>query len=152
MVLATPGRSSFDTLIIDAGDVDGVFVGMRVFTDGDFVIGEVSIVFHHSAVVTLYSTPGTELSVTVGTSSIPAISYGQGGGNFLVTLPKGVPVHAGDMVDIPALAPEYAGVVDAVERPKGSSLQNIYLKWPANMNDLKWVYLARPSVSSSGSK
>lgn len=143
-VLATPGQSPFDTLVIDAGTAEGVSSGMRIFTDGDFVIGEVTSVFHHSAVVTLYSSSGTELAVELVASSTPATLYGQGGGNFLITLPRGVPVSVGDLVDIPALAPEYAAVIDAVNRPEGESLQYIYLKLPVNVYQLKWVYVASP--------
>lgn len=140
-VLATPGQSPFDTLVIDAGSEEGVSLGMRIFTDGDFVIGEVTSVFHHSAVVTLYSASGTELPVTLATDSTPTTLYGRGGGDFLIVLPRGVHVAVGDLVNIPALAPNYAGVVRGVDRPEGESLQYIHLKLPMNIYQLKWVYV-----------
>lgn len=143
-VLATPGQSPFDTLVIDAGSREGVSLGMRIFTDGDFVIGEVTSVFRHSAVVTLYSASGIELPVTLATDSTPATLYGRGGGNFLTVLPRGVHVVVGDLVNIPALAPNYAGVVRGVDRPEGESLQYIHLKLPMNIYQLKWVYVASP--------
>lgn len=151
-VLATPGQSPFDTIVIDAGSAEGVTLGMRIFTDGDFVIGEVTSIFHHSAVVTLYSASGTELAVTLAKDSTPAILYGQGGANFLITLPRGVPVSAGDLVNIPALAPEYAAVVDAVDRPEGESLEYIHLKLPMNIYQLKWVYVASPLLGEGSVK
>ncbi|HEY9585600.1 MAG TPA: rod shape-determining protein MreC [Candidatus Paceibacterota bacterium] len=141
-VLATPGRSPYDTLLIDAGLEEGLTPGMKIFTDGDFVIGEVSRVMKGGATVTLYSSYGNELPVTVGTNSIPATAKGEGGGNFRIALPKGVQVSPGDLVHIPALAPEYVGIVQAVDHPSGGSLQDIYLKWPLNINELAWVYIA----------
>jgi cell shape-determining protein MreC len=143
-VLVSPAVSPYDTLIVDAGADHGIVPHMEVFGDGDFKIGEVTRVFARSAVVSLYSTSDAELSVVIGSSSLPAIARGAGGGNFRVTLPKGAEVTVGDAVEIPALAPEYAGVVDAILRPEGSSLQTVFVKLPFNLFTLKWVYLAQP--------
>lgn len=143
-VLVSPAVSPYDTLIIDAGVDHGVTPHMEVFGDGDFVIGEVTRVFARSSVVLLYSTPDTELSVIIGSSSLPTIAHGAGGGNFRATLPKGAEVAVGDVVAIPALASEYIGVVDAVDRPSGSSLQTVFIKLPFNLFTQKWVYLAQP--------
>jgi len=143
-VLASPSVSPYDTLVIDAGEEQGMSEGMDVFTDGDFKIGTITRVFQRSAVVTLFSSPNIELEVNIGTSSIPTTAHGAGGGNFRVTLPEGVPVHVGDIVEIPALSPEYIGVVDAVDRPPSSSLQTIFVKLPFNLFTLKWVYVAYP--------
>lgn len=143
-VLVSPEVSPYDTLIIDAGSDHGVLPHMEVFGDGDFKIGEVTRVFARSAIVSLASTPDSELSVNIGSSSLPAIARGAGGGNFRATLPKGAEVFVDDMVLIPALAPEYAGVVGAIERPDGSSLQTVFIKLPFNLFTLKWVYLAQP--------
>jgi cell shape-determining protein MreC len=143
-VLVSPEISPYDTLIIDAGSDHGVLLHTEVFGDGDFKIGEVTRVFARSAVVSLYSTPDAELAVNIGSSSLPAIARGAGGGNFRATLPKGAEVVVGDAVLIPALAPEYAGVVGAIERPDGSSLQTVFIQLPFNLFTLKWVYLAQP--------
>jgi cell shape-determining protein MreC len=123
---------------------------MEVFGDGDFKIGEVTRVFARSAVVSLFSTPDTELSVSIGTSSVPAIARGAGGGNYRVTLPKSAEVNIGDAVEIPALAPTFAGVVDAIDRPEGSSLQTIFIKLPFNLFTIRWVYLAAPIDDRKG--
>ncbi|OGZ08271.1 MAG: hypothetical protein A3C13_04485 [Candidatus Lloydbacteria bacterium RIFCSPHIGHO2_02_FULL_50_11] len=141
-VLATPGRSPYDTLLLDVGQDDGIGIGMKVFVEGDFAIGEVSKVMNASSVVTLYSSYGNELPVTMGSSSIPASAKGVGGGNFRISLPKNAEVAVGDIVHIPSIAPQYAGVVAAVDHPEGSSLQDIYLRWPFNVHTLSWVYIA----------
>lgn len=144
-VLANPGFAPYDSLIIDVGNADGLTAGMKVFIDGDFVIGEVSSVFARSAVVTLYSSSGSELPVTIhqsATSSIPAIAYGIGGGNFRSTLPKGIDIKKGDIIDIPSIAPQYIGVVDGVTKLSGSSLQEVYFTLPINIFTLRYLYIA----------
>lgn len=140
-VLATPGNSPYDTLIIDVGTRDGIIPGMKVMSDGDFELGVVSEVYYGSAVATLYSSYGNELPVTIGASSTPAMLYGEGGGGFRAILPKGVSVNEGDLVRIPAIAPTYAGVIRTVSRPEGSSLQAVFLRWPMNINTIRYVYV-----------
>lgn len=147
-VLATPGRSPYDTLLIDVGTNEGLLAGMKVETDGNFVLGEVSRVEMKSAVVTLYSSYGKELPVNIGTSSIPAVARGEGGGNFRMTLPRGAPVGVGDLVEIPAFFPHYTGVVEAIERKEGGSLQDLHIKLPLNVNELRWVYVVISERSS----
>ena len=148
-VLASPGVGApYDSLVIDVGESDGLALGTRVFIDGDFVIGEITQLFMRSAVVTLYSSSGNEIAVTVGTSSIPTIAYGVGGGNFRIVLPRGLDIVVGDIVDIPSLSLEYAGVVDAVRKNEGSSLQDIFFKLPINMHSLRFVYILAPESMS----
>ena len=143
-VLSSPPVSPYDTLVVDAGRDHGVVLGMDVFSDGDWKIGQVTHVWGRSSLVTLYSAPGIQLSVSVGSSSIPAIAHGMGNGNFRVILPKGVDVVEGDLVNIPALAPEYLAKIMSIERPAGSSLEALYLQLPFNVSQLKWVYIAHP--------
>lgn len=140
-VLASPGATPYDTLLIDIGSDAGLFSGVRVFADGDFVLGEVTQVFRQSAIVTLYSSSGNELSVQFGATATPATAYGVGGGNFRIILPKGVPVEVGDTIEIPELAPTFAGVVEAIEKPENSSLQDIFFRWPFNISSLRYVYI-----------
>ncbi len=140
-VLASPGAIPYDTLIIDIGTDAGLLPGVRVFSDGDFILGEVSQVFKHSAVVTLYSSSGNELSVQFGATATPVTAYGVGGGNFRIILPKGVLVEIGDIIEVPELAPTFLGIVEGVEKSESSSLQDIYFRWPFNVSALRFVYI-----------
>ena len=148
-VLSSPAASPYDTLLIDVGERYGVSVGMEVFTDGDFVIGVITRTWKESSLVTLYSAPGSEVFATIGTSSIPAIAHGTGGGNFRIVLPKGLSIAVGDMVEMPALSPTYVGVVGGVARSEQSSLQTIFTKLPINIYQLKWVYVLFSSESTT---
>jgi cell shape-determining protein MreC len=130
--------------VLDVGKDDGVMVGMQVFTDGDFVLGEITQIFGHSAVATLYSASGNQLTAYIGATSTPTTAYGVGGGNFRAVLPKGIDIAIGDTVDIPSLAPAYLGLVEAVVRSEHSSLQEIYFRWPINLTALRYVYIGMP--------
>jgi cell shape-determining protein MreC len=145
-VLSGPSRSPYDTLVIDIGTDAGLAEGMRILYDGDFAIGEVTSVYAHSAVVTLYSSPDITLPVTVGTSSTPAEAEGAGGGSMRITVPSGLAVVVGDAVEIPSLSPTYLGIVEAIDEPEGSSLAHLYVAWPFNVYGLKWVYVATPKT------
>ena len=143
-VLTSPASSPYDTLIIDAGEDVGAKTGMDVYADGDFIIGKISRTWKRGSIVTLASSPENELNVTVGSSSIPATAHGQGGGNLRIVLPSGSLVSVGDLVDIPALGASYAGVISAIDKPEGTSLESLFLKLPFNINQVRWVYLAIP--------
>ncbi len=143
-VLTSPASSPYDTLIIDAGEDVGAKTGMDVYADGDFIIGKLSRTWKRGSIVTLASSPENELNVTVGSSSIPAVAHGVGGGNLRIVLPRGSLVSVGDLVDIPALGRGYAGVVSAIDQPEGTSLEALFLKLPFNMSQVRWVYLAIP--------
>jgi cell shape-determining protein MreC len=54
-VLAGPGRSPYDTLVIDAGSEQGILVGDHVVYTGAGVIGTVAEVYPTSAKVRLFS-------------------------------------------------------------------------------------------------
>jgi cell shape-determining protein MreC len=143
-VLATPGVSPYDTMVVDAGSSHGVFVGMRAYGEGDFIIGEVTRVMEGSSVITLYSSAGYEHHVFIGSSSTPAIAEGMGGGSFRVTLPRGNVVSIGDLVEIPGLFASYLGVVRGLDLPEGSSFTYAYFSWPFSVYEMRNVYLSVP--------
>jgi len=97
-VLAGPGLSLYDTLIVDAGEENGVIIGNKVVYAGSGVIGEVLEVSFASAKIKLYSSPGEETVVLSGPKHIPATAYGKGMGNFEAKIPKGSALEVGDYV------------------------------------------------------
>jgi cell shape-determining protein MreC len=146
-ILSAPPVSPYDTILIDVGGADGVTVGMPVFSQGDFKVGEINRVWQKSSLVGLYSNANTQLSVTVGTSSIPAVATGQGGGTLRVILPRSVSVKDGDIVAIPAISPTFLGVVSGIERPEGSSLEALYVRLPFDLFGEHHVYVGFPKSS-----
>ncbi len=144
-ILARPERSPYDTFVIDIGKDAGLDVGWKVYTDGDLILGDISAVYARTSVVRLYSSSGRELPVMVGSSTpISATAYGLGGGNFRIALPRGAGVNPGDIVTVPALGIDFAGVVERVETPESSSFAIVYFKIPVNWNTIRSVYIAVP--------
>lgn len=143
-VLSRPDASPYDTLVIDVGERNGVAVGMHVLSDGDFLVGEVARVWKESALVQLYSAPGSSVPVELGSSSTPAVAHGAGGGVFRVTIPKGMSIPVGSSVRFPDLSPTYVGVVEGVLRSEESSLQTLFVGLPFGLFDGKFLYVRVP--------
>lgn len=141
-VLVRPADSAYDTIVLDVGSLNGVFPGARVYTDGNFLLGEAAVVHGHTTIVKLYSSPGTELAVLVGSSTpVAATAYGQGGGNFRIALPRGTDIVPGDAVLVPSIGPTFSGIVDHVETTESSSFASIFFKLPINWSTLRYVYV-----------
>ena len=51
VVLAKPGQSPYDTLVIDMGSRDGIADGARVFAYGDVLIGNINKVMPKSSII-----------------------------------------------------------------------------------------------------
>ena len=68
-------------------------VGEQVFAGSSLPIGTVSDVYSNSSRVTLYSSSGQKVNVLVGKNNIKAEALGQGGGNFVIKIPRGTPIQ-----------------------------------------------------------
>ena len=97
-VLVSPSQTPYDTLVIDAGTEHGIAVGDRVVYAGAGVVGEVTEAYESSAKVKLYSFPGEEQSVSIGSHAVPGVVRGRGMGNFEVKVSQGSLVAQGDEV------------------------------------------------------
>lgn len=138
-VLTKPNRSVYDTLIIDAGTEHGVVVGDHVLAGDRVVIGEVARVFGKSAVVSLFSSPGQQFDVEVGTTGISETAEGRGGGNFAVNVPRDVAVTVGDTIVAPGISDEIFGTVEELYVEPASSFKTILFKSPVNIFELRFV-------------
>ena len=56
-ILSKPPKSLYDTLVIDAGEKNGVLVGDLVFAEGDVPLGRIESVNSGSSKVILFSSP-----------------------------------------------------------------------------------------------
>lgn len=139
VVLSRPNVSLYDTLVIDVGSADGVAVDDVVRAEGGVVIGTVARTTTHTAVVSLFSTPGRETDVQIGTAGTTATARGQGGGTFAVELPKSVAVAEGDPVVLPSITPTIFGVVEAIIERPADPIRTILFSLPVNMHELRHV-------------
>lgn len=100
-VLSRPPQSNYDTLIVDKGSEDGVKENdLAVFQD--FALGRVVAVDQNSSSIQLFSSPGIQKDVLVGTPHAVIVATGQGGGAFEFSVPQGVTILKGDVVRLPS--------------------------------------------------
>lgn len=97
-VLAGPVRSPYDMLVIDVGEDHGIAPGDRVVYAGAGALGEIVEVYGASSKAKLFSSPGEQLPVLVGTTTIPTIATGRGMGNFEARVPQGSFVLVGENI------------------------------------------------------
>jgi cell shape-determining protein MreC len=152
-VLSTPPQSLYDTIVIDAGLGSGVTEGMLAYTNANMPIGVVARVNVFSSVVELLSSPGKRFEVVVGTvSDVRAIAEGQGGGNFIIRLPRDTAVAAGDPVALPTLLPEVIGYVAVIDVVPTDSFQTIHFRLDTSLQHLQFVMLRSYGVNIFVSK
>lgn len=139
-VLATPGRAPYDTLIIDAGEREGVPRGARVL-GGEALIGEVEDVSHRTSRVRLYSSHGEETPVVLIASSSPihASATGRGAGNFELRLPRGMGIAKGDLAFSPGIEGLLLGVVGHIESSSNDPFEVVLLRGPVPFSMLRTV-------------
>lgn len=142
-VLAMPGRwSPYDMIVIDIGEDHGVLVGNRVMY-GNSVIGEVAEVHAQSAKVQLFSSPGDELNVLIGTTTISAVARGRGMGNFEARIPQGNTVLVGENVFTSENL--IIGTVGAVIEHESMPFIRILFTTPFNITEMRTVEVVRGS-------
>ncbi len=137
-VLRRPSSTLYDTLIIDTRGNKEILEGKRVVADGRFVIGEISSVSGKVAVVSLFSTPGVETEVFIGTSTASVVAKGLGSGNFTVKLPRETGVVVGENITLPGVSLPFS-IVESVDVRTTDPFEIIRFRIPVNINALKWV-------------
>jgi hypothetical protein len=141
-VLARPGATPYDTLMVDVGSSEGVRDGDSVAAGGTLLIGRVSQVFAHSAVVLLYSSPGESYDGFLR-GTIPIKVVGQGAGSLSAEVPYDAKVVAGDSITLPLLQANTAFIVEHVEVGEGNSSTKAYLRLPVSPFNLRFVEVWR---------
>lgn len=137
-VLAGPNQSVYDTLVIDAGSLQGIEVGNMVAYANAGVAGEVVEVSSLSAKVKLYSSPGEQVFMLVGPHSIPVTALGKGMGNFEAKIAQDSTIAVGDT----AVSPKGSiilGVVSDVEGKPAEPFKRIFLRVPFNITEMRSV-------------
>lgn len=138
-ILVRPSQSLYDTIVVDAGTGLGVRPGDRVVAEGSILLGEVTSAARGLSQVELYSSPGVTTGVLVGTDQVSAEAAGRGGGNFLIELPREVPVSADDVVSVPDTTNLIVGAVDSVRESPAEPFKQILFRSPVNIQQIKWV-------------
>ncbi|MFA6585756.1 MAG: rod shape-determining protein MreC [Candidatus Paceibacterota bacterium] len=142
-ILSKPNQSLYDTLIVDSGTKNGIFVGQRVFALGNVPIGRIAEVYTNTAKIILFSNPGEKTEVVVSGKDTFMQIVGRGGGNFEMTLPRDFVLEKGTEVVLPGITPYVVGIVQTIISDPRDSFQKALLSSPVNIQELKFVEIEK---------
>lgn len=141
-VLARPPQIAFDSVLLGAGTDDGVHVGDVVSSQGA-PVGVIVSAGEGSAVASLFSAPGSRLSVSVGGSTAEAV--GRGDGRFSVELPLPLSPATGTAVLSLAHRSAPIGYVAAISPGESEATVEARVALPVNLAAARFLtVLASP--------
>lgn len=146
-VIARPPESPYDTLVLAAGENDGVALGMGAFGAGGVPVGVVSAVTDDFSRVTLFSAPSMTTHGWVGRGNLPVVLKGSGAGTLSASLPRSAGVAAGDRVFVPGQGAIPIGTVARVDGDP--SIPEVALRIVPALNpfSITWVLVRDTGVS-----
>lgn len=142
-VLAKPGLSLYDTVVIDAGEREGIAAGDLVLADESVVLGIVASVDARTATVRLFSSPEEKTDVFVGESGLPAVAIGKGGGTFELKLPRNAGILEGDIVTLASTTGKVFGKVTYVSESASDAFEKALFKSPVDASHVTMVLVEK---------
>ncbi len=150
-ILLRPPEAPYDVLVIDAGTDENLTKDDRVFAYGNLALGVIEDISANRARVRLYSSSGisTNADIMQATSSIAVTLIGQGGGNFIVQLPRGALVATDTPIALPGITGSLVGVVGAIRSKPADSFETALAKSPVNIRGLRYVEVERGGATTT---
>ena len=141
-IVSSVNASPYGTFLLGAGESDGIALNSLVMTADGFVIGTVTELHPHTALISEVLAGGTDTEVVIGTT--PATVEGRGSGNGRAEIPRDVSIATGTPAIAPTLGSHPIGIVGRVESAQASASQTMYLSLPINIAALRYVYIVAP--------
>jgi cell shape-determining protein MreC len=132
-IITKPPFSPFDTFIIKSNEQ--IKTNQQVFYK-KLLVGRVIETYSNTAIIKLYSSPDEKIPVQLLGNEFEA--EGQGNLAFKIKIPKSLvvekntPIYSSETNSI-------LGVVQSIYSDEASAFQDIYFKYPININDLDYV-------------
>ncbi len=142
-ILTSPPQSLYDVLIIDAGKDRGVMTGSYVVEPFGALVGSITGVSDRTSQVTLYSSYGVKTEAILERTQTPVTLTGQGGGNFIIKIPRDVEAVKGDRVLSPGLNPRFLAVVEEVSSVSTDSFKRVLAQIPGGIYSIRFVYVLK---------
>lgn len=137
-VLAGPGSTPYDILLVDIGSDEHVAVGDRVMVGDNVIIGTIIEVYARTAKAELFSSPGKAMDVTLPGTNAFVTATGRGGGNFEMMLPRDVDIENGTPVFVPGTS-RIVGVILGSEGDPTDPFKKVFLRTPINPATIHFV-------------
>ena len=138
-ILAKPNQSLYDTLIIDAGKNQGLFLMDKVFALGNIPIGYVATLYPNSSKVILFSNAGEKTDGVISGKDIFVQLIGRGGGNFEVVMPLNLNFENGAEIVLPGIKPYLLATFEKIISDPRDSYKKALFVSPVNIQELKFV-------------
>jgi rod shape-determining protein MreC len=143
LVISKPPQSPYDTLVIDVGGDDGVSVGSKVYISDTIIIGTIKSFTSHTSLVELFSSSNKKFGAVLERTGATYELQGQGGANFSIEVPKEDDILTGDIFVYPGFLNNVFGNVYNIDTNPQSSFKKVYVRIPANIFQIKWVFVER---------
>jgi cell shape-determining protein MreC len=138
-IISSFRTSPYGTFLIGAGSADGIEKDALVQSSDGYVIGKVSDVSSHTALVDQLFAPRRSVETLI--SAIPVTLTGVGGGNAIGRAPRGAKISEGDIVSAPSMGGKPIGVVGTVTSDAADAFSAVEVRAPANLTTLRFVYV-----------
>lgn len=145
-VISRPPYTPYDTLILDKGATDGIVALAPVFYGSRMALGYVSAVYPHTAVVTLFSSPGVESTVYVFGPNVFTTAFGEGAGVVRLSIPQGIAAERGNLVALPSLESGILGTIDDIQSTPTEPEQRAYVTLSLSLQSIRLVSVGTQSV------
>jgi cell shape-determining protein MreC len=142
-IITSPPQSLYDVLVIDAGKDREIFNGEYVIEPFGALIGSITGVSDKTSQVTLYSSYGVKTEAILERSQTPITLIGQGGGNFMVRIPRDIEAIKGDRIVSPGLNPKLLGVIEDVSSVSTDSFKRVMAQIPGGIYSIRFVYVLK---------
>ena len=142
-VISKPPYSLFDTLVLDTS-TSSVEVGDTVYIDQNILVGAITESKGSYAKAVLYSSGTNSTQADVLRTGQTVSLIGEGGGNFLIVLPKDFDIALGDnLVDMEGSQAIIAQVF-SIDTSSQGSFKKVYARIPINIFQVEWVSIGSP--------
>ena len=145
-VIARPPFTPYDSIIIDRGSDDGITENAPVYYGSQMALGYIRKVFSHSAVVTLFSSPGVASTVYVFGPNLFTTAYGEGGGVIRLSIPQGISIEEGNLVILPSVDTGVLGSISSIQSIPTEPEQHAYVTFDIPLQSLRLVKVGTSPV------
>lgn len=136
------GESSLGTFLVSAGSRDGVAMGDLVRTDNGFVIGTVIEVHDTVSFCRSLFAPNTSIDVVINGTHIAL--EGRGAGNARGKVLPSVAISDGDVATAASVRGYPIAIVGHIDADASDGFKEVYVRSPADISTIRYVYIERP--------
>jgi len=142
-VLTSPPQSLYDVLIIDVGKDKGIQNGAQVILPFGVLVGSITGISDKTSQVTLFSSYGIKTEAILERTGTPITMTGQGGGNYIIRVPRDIEVISGDRIMSPGLNPRLLASIEDVSSVSTDSFKRVLAQIPGGVHQIRFIYVLK---------